>query len=113
MSKERGKALLSEAYKLINGERQDDYGNPEDSFAFIAKLWTAYLENACCSADGFLRFIKPSDVANMMILLKIARGNKHDNFVDICGYSALADSMQNGGDENKENKGDDDDDLYE
>ena len=31
----------------------------------------------------------------MMLLLKVARGNKHDNFVDICGYAALADSILN------------------
>lgn len=103
MSKERGKALFDEAYKIINGDRQDDYGDPEDSFAFIAKLWTAYLENACCIPSRTFCLIKQEDVAKMMILLKLARGNNHDNFVDICGYAALADTMGNDDTEGEEN----------
>lgn len=86
---ERG-AVLDEARKTINGDRQDAYGNPEDGFSMIAELWTAYLD----------KYVSPQDVAMMMALLKIARQKtgkgKRDNFVDICGYAALAADMAEG-----------------
>lgn len=86
---ERG-AVLDEARKTINGDRQDAYGNPEDSFSRIAELWTAYLD----------KYVSPQDVAIMMALLKIARQKagkgKRDNFVDMCGYAALAADMAEG-----------------
>ena len=37
---ERG-TVLDEAKIIINGERQDQYGDPEDNFALIARLWSA------------------------------------------------------------------------
>ncbi|GIV03960.1 MAG: hypothetical protein KatS3mg015_2790 [Fimbriimonadales bacterium] len=75
----RGEILL-DALQVINRERQDDYGNPEDTFTAIARLWSAYLD-----LD-----LRPTDVAHLMILLKIARGaKKRDNWVDIAGYAAL------------------------
>lgn len=83
---ERG-AVLDEARKTINGDRQDAYGKPEDSFGMIAELWTAYLD----------KYVRPQDVPMMMALLKIARQKtgkgKWDNFVDLCGYAALAADM--------------------
>lgn len=75
-------AVLPEAWQVINGDRQDAYGNPEDSFAGIAVLWGWYLGRA----------LSPSDVAMMMALLKFARErnqHKRDNVVDACGYLAL------------------------
>lgn len=75
-------SVLVEAGKVINGERQDSYGNPEDSFAEIGTLWGWYLGRA----------LSPADVAMMMALLKFAREKnqrKRDNVVDACGYLAL------------------------
>ena len=86
---ERG-AVLDEVRKTINGDRQDAYGNPEDSFRMISDLWTAYLD----------KYVSPQDVAMMMVLLKCARQKtgkgKRDNFVDMCGYAALAADMAEG-----------------
>jgi hypothetical protein len=86
--KERGRVICEEALRTINGERQDQYGNPEDTFAKIACLWTAYLDYGI-SADM---------VADMMILLKIAREKggrgKRDNMVDLVGYAALGAAMR-------------------
>jgi len=68
-------------------ERSDEYGEPEDSFDTIAELWNGFLRGggiADPNLDG-------ADVANMMILLKVARnsqGHYHeDNWVDIAGYA--------------------------
>lgn len=36
---ERG-TILDKAKTTINGARQDQYGNPEDSFSAIADMWT-------------------------------------------------------------------------
>ena len=76
------KWILTQAEKCVNGDRNHRYSEPEDAFEGIADLWSAYLH----------REITAIDVANMMILLKIARtmggeGNI-DNFVDIAGYAA-------------------------
>ena len=78
-------SCLDKAKETINGERQDTYGNPEDSFQIIADFWNVYLGNTN---------IKPYDVAIMMSLFKIARvkGQKHhkDNFIDCAGYVGIA-----------------------
>ena len=102
MPKQRG-AVLKEAINTINGERQDVYGSPEDSFALIAKYWQTYLE----SRPGLMTFMgaKPDhadplcgeDVAIMMTLFKIAReANQHkrDNIIDAAGYLGIYADMQ-------------------
>ncbi|QRE00898.1 hypothetical protein [Nocardia phage NC1] len=79
--------ILREAADTIGGGRQDDYGNAEDSFTAIAKMWQAYL-----AARGARGPLDGRDVACMMSLLKVARdakGRKRDNLVDIAGYAAL------------------------
>lgn len=79
---------LQAADKVINGERQDQYGHPEDSFAKVARYWQAYLENREAEKK-----IDAKDVALMMTLFKIAReqgqAHKGDNCVDACGYLAI------------------------
>lgn len=90
---ERGRAICEEALSTINGERQDQYGNPEDTFGQIAHLWTAYLSGA-----GHVTMITPPMVADMMCLLKIAREKggkgKRDNMLDLIGYAALGACMR-------------------
>lgn len=75
---------LHEAHKVINGARQDSYGNPEDSFRLIADYWSKYLG----------RELSALDVAHMMMLFKIARCSgqrpSRDNYVDLQGYAAIA-----------------------
>lgn len=75
--------VLKAADKCVNGQRQTDYGTPEDNFTIIANLWNDYLRGD---------FINATDVSMMMALLKIARiksGNAtEDSFVDLAGYAA-------------------------
>jgi len=82
---------LDEAKKTICGERQDVYGSPEDSFAIIAKYWSTYLAARQTDLDAPL---DSKDVAHMMVLFKMARvqGQRpsRDNYVDLCGYAAIA-----------------------
>jgi len=60
---------LSEADHIINGERQDQYGKPEDSFEIIAGFWRVYLRGRFIAEPGLTAL----DVAHMMTLFKIAR----------------------------------------
>jgi hypothetical protein len=92
---ERGKALKI-ASRVINGERQDMYGNPEDSFGLIAEYWSTYL-NSTEVVNSLKIDLSPRNVAEMMILFKVARmsGQKTslDNYADCCGYAAIAGDM--------------------
>lgn len=86
-------AVLEKARACVCGEREEDYGSPEDSFGCIAELWEAYLRAACIAPDAVVR-VTPTDVAMLMALLKIARvgtssvGGTADSFVDLAGYAA-------------------------
>lgn len=84
-------SVLSEAYQVINGDRQDVYGSPEDSFQIIAEFWNIYIRYKFKSLKINL---KPIDVAHLMALFKEARilGQKpeRDNYRDAIGYLALA-----------------------
>ena len=76
------KRVLREAEKCVCGQREQDYGEPEDSFQKIGTFWTAYLNYAVK--------IDAKDVAAMMALLNIARISENpqhmDSWVDGCGY---------------------------
>ena len=75
--------ILDAAKACVCGEREQDYGTPEDSFGPIGQLWTVYM--------GTLFTAK--DVAMMLALLKVARihnGDKMDSFIDLAGYAACA-----------------------
>ena len=74
---------LREAARIISGERNKQYGNPEDNFERTAKIWSVILGIE----------ITNEDVAMMMVGLKVARyasksGFQPDTWVDIAGYAA-------------------------
>ena len=84
ISKTTRSYILATADEIVNGVRNESYGNPEDNFSRIANFWSTYLKTD----------ITAHDVAIMMILLKIARTStgdgSMDNYVDIAGYAACA-----------------------
>lgn len=83
--------ILHAAEKCVCGQREQDYGTPEDNFETIAELWETYLRHACVDEAGGV-YIDANDVAMMMALLKIARiaagGGKADIWIDLAGYAA-------------------------
>lgn len=85
------RTLLEDAILTVNGSREEDYGSPEDSHSRIAQLWSVYLRGVQGEVTAY-------DVANMMILLKVARNMgsnpRRDNLVDICGYAACAEQLR-------------------
>jgi len=82
-------AVLEKAQKIVTGARQATYGSPEDCFATIAGLWGSYLGIS----------LSPTDVAMLMVLLKVARSKGRvdyaDNYIDIAGYAACAGELSN------------------
>ena len=85
--------ILDEAKKCVCGQRQQDYGTPEDNFTTISYLWSAYIKAAHPNLNIAVNEFSSKDVAIMMALLKIARiarGTSPDSFVDLAGYAACA-----------------------
>lgn len=73
---------LREAARLISGERDAQYGSPQDNFDRIARIWSVVL-----GID-----VTVEDVAMCMVGLKMARyasksGFQPDTWVDIAGYA--------------------------
>ena len=73
---------LERARQIVSADRNKEYGEPEDAFKAVAEFWSTYLDQD----------IHPSDVAAMMILMKMARikanWRHEDSWVDIAGYAA-------------------------
>lgn len=89
--------ILSKASDMVSGQREEDYGTPEDNFRTIAEFWSAYLSTTIQIPTALtgkqVRFrLAPSDVAAMMVLLKTARLAKNpahlDSWIDLAGYAA-------------------------
>ena len=84
------KRVLSEAERCVCGQREQDYGTPEDNFGRIAEFWTTYMGVEFGTVD----------VAIMMALLKIARISENlqhmDSWVDGCGYLACGGEIAGG-----------------
>ncbi len=72
--------ILEEANKLVDGDRNKDYGSPLEDFRRTAKMWSAIIGIE----------IDPRKIPLCMIALKISREcnkPKKDNLVDIAGYA--------------------------
>lgn len=87
--------ILDKAKECVCGQREQDYGSPENNFETIAKLWNVYI--------GFVAeedMLTAKDVAMMMALLKIARISTgtatEDSFVDLAGYAACGGEIAGG-----------------
>lgn len=89
--------ILDRAKKCIAGDRAQDYGNAENSFAVIAGFWQTYLNAKCVNQDGYVT-LKPEDACALMCLFKLSRvatgHNKEDNWVDCIGYAACGGELE-------------------
>ncbi len=88
--------LLDAAKRCVCGQRERDYGTPEDNFQMIALLWSVYKKAV----------FTPLDVAMMMSLLKVARiaagTATEDSFVDLAGYAACGGEIAAKEEENRD-----------
>jgi len=86
-------AILDAAKKIVTGDREKQYGKPEDNFAVIARFWEVYLSERCVDGGAEVT-LNPDDVAMLMALMKVARimtGTfKGDSYIDGIGYLACA-----------------------
>lgn len=85
--------ILDAAKRIVTGDREKQYGKPEDNFAVIARFWEVYLSERCVSGGAEVT-LNPDDVAMLMALMKVARimtGTFNgDSYIDACGYLACA-----------------------
>ena len=92
--------ILAEADLCVSGNREQDYGSPEQNFKTISLLWSVYLQRTPRN------YISEVDVAAMLSLLKIARiasGNaKADNWIDLAGYAACGGELESADEEVQE-----------
>ena len=94
------KSILEAAERCVCGDRDKQYGSPEDSFRVIAALWEVYLKERCVSPETDV-CILPEDVAALMVLFKVARiatgSYCADSWIDAAGYAACGGEIAIGG----------------
>lgn len=80
--------VLQESQRIVSGARQKDYGSPAVNLGRTASLWNGWL-----GAKGVPFTMAAEDVADFMVLLKLARlmqTNDHrDSHVDGAGWFAV------------------------
>ena len=75
------------AAEAVCGERNESYGSPTDDFRTQGEMFSSYLSRT----NGANVLVTASDIAALMILVKIARQAhrpKADNWIDAAGYAA-------------------------
>ena len=90
--------ILKKARDLITGDRNETHGDAFQNHAEIAEFWNIFLDKKLQPMAN----ITAEDVALMMVLMKISRNtqgkkNNLDNFIDMCGYAAIAGEINDTG----------------
>ena len=90
--------ILKKARDLITGDRNETHGDAFQNHAEIAEFWNIFLDKKLQPMAS----ITAEDVALMMVLMKISRNNQGkknnlDNFIDMCGYAAIAGEINDTG----------------
>lgn len=97
-------SVLSEAARLVDGDRQAAYGHPAKNHGCTAELWTAYLRRRC-SATKTIEIGEPVvniieldafDVCMLNILQKVSRlahSRQRDGLVDLAGFARNAEMV--------------------
>jgi len=83
--------VLRQAAEIVSGARAEQHGDMVLCHSSIATLWNGYL--AIRREPGAP--LSPLDVAQMMILLKVARAQSgsaghFDHYLDMAGYAGCA-----------------------
>ena len=101
---ETRREILQAADRCVCGDRDQEYGGLEDSFALIARLWEPIIEARCVSPGADVN-VDAVAVALLMAELKIARAATNethlDSWVDLAGYAACGGELT----ENEEKTG--------
>jgi len=90
--------ILDKAKEMVTGQREQDYGSPEDNFNIIAEYWMTYLDAVFKARDTVE--LTADDVANMMCLFKLARittgTGTADSYINLAGYAACGGELTEG-----------------
>lgn len=75
-------ALALKAIQAITGPRAQTHGDAQETMQRTAALWSAYLD----------RELSPAQVAVCNLLQKLARSRNYDkdHYVDVIGYTLIA-----------------------
>lgn len=87
MDEENNKSILAEAEEIVNGSRQSDYGDANESFSRIATIASVMIGKE----------LSPEDCCAVMMAVKLVResfAHKRDNLVDLCGYAELMNRLK-------------------
>lgn len=79
--------ILEEANRLVNGERQGQYGHPYDDYLCATDMFNEWRRHKYGAAGP--QQLTPDDGTMFMVFVKLSReANKHkrDNLVDAAGY---------------------------
>ena len=87
-------SVLLKAESLVNGDRQDKYGDPKENHERIVGLWNAYLQGKYGITE-----LEAVDVVAMMLLVKLGRleqtPDHTDTWTDIAGYAEIGNRITN------------------
>lgn len=79
--------VLEEAARIVDGDRNEAYGDPAGNHGTTAAMWTAYLARRGLLAPGAV--LDARDVCWVNALQKASRDafdRRRDNLVDVAGY---------------------------
>lgn len=78
--------ILEEALRITGGDRQNQYGPPDQDFRRVAGMMNALFADKLKEGAAF----EPFNIAQLMILMKMSRQlhqRKRDNWTDTAGYA--------------------------
>lgn len=84
--------IAEEASRIVYGDREKAYDDPNQNFRRIAKMWSGTLDKKLAPGQE----ITPRDVALMLVQLKISRESfrpNRENRVDLVGYALCLDRI--------------------
>lgn len=95
LTKEKKESPVDQAIRLVNQDRQKDYGSPLTDFSrssgMLASLGYCFKDH-----NGNIRELNATDIPIIQMCVKLSREvNKHkdDNIVDIIGYAKTLDMV--------------------
>jgi hypothetical protein len=87
--------ILDKARALVDGDRNDAYGDPATKYSQISQLWSLLFGTP----------ISPEQVLLAMCAIKLVRSANRstynqDDLIDLCGYALMLSRIQNKQNEN-------------
>jgi len=82
------KSILLEADNILNGDRNEQYNDPNESFAVYSEILKS----------TFGIELTPVEICKVQMAIKLGRLKykyKRDSAVDLCGYAEILDRLEN------------------